>query len=291
MKKSAIANGTEKPATPPTPPLWLSYVKLTRIHKFPLGSMLMFWPCAWGVTMAAIAVGLPWKSLALNTALYLVGATLRHSAGCVWNDICDIDFDRKVVSVAGAFSLFLVLTLLCIGLLAFVNSEALRAGLFGLFFLDLLYPFMKRWTHWPQAWLGLAMNWGAPVSWIAITGSVDWRVAPALLLGGVFWTLHYDTIYACQDKHDDVKAGVKSTAVLFGDAVRSILACFSALFMACLAYAGWVAQQGPAFFAVAIAGGTLHLIWQLRTLDFDSVNDCLRMFKVRFLYSRRNVSD
>jgi len=137
---------------------------------------------------------------------------------------------------------------------------------------------MKRWTHWPQAWLGLAMNWGLPVSWIALTGSINWPLLSVAYLGTFCWTIVYDTIYACQDRKDDVKAGVKSTALLFGDHVRPILAGFATGFVAALGATGFLNQQGIAYYVIAVLGSALHFTWQLTTLNVDHGADCWSKF-------------
>ncbi|OBZ76828.1 4-hydroxybenzoate polyprenyltransferase, mitochondrial [Grifola frondosa] len=159
------------------------------------------------------------------------------------------------------------------------GKSAFIVGCIGLFGVDMIYPFTKRWTNWPQFILGIAMTWGLPVAWISNTGSIDWNMIPVLFLGGMCWTIYYDTIYACQDRRDDVKAGVKSTAVLFGDAVRPILACFATAFVFCLAYAGMLNGNGMAYFVITVAGAAVHFAWQLTSVNFDIGADCWRIFK------------
>jgi len=123
------------------------------------------------------------------------------------------------------------------------------------------------------------MTWGLPVAWFANAGLSHGLWILALFFGGVCWTIHYDTIYACQDRVDDVKAGVRSTAVLFGDNIRWILAFFSTMFVISLAYAGLKNGNGPLYFVLTVAGTAVHLTWQLSVVDFDSGADCWRMFK------------
>lgn len=138
---------------------------------------------------------------------------------------------------------------------------------------------MKRWTHWPQAWLGLAMNWGVPVAWITVFNHLINREVPILLFISSFaWTLIYDTIYACQDRKDDVKVGVNSTAVLFGNHVKEILALFTILFIAGLLFAGIYNDQGFYFFLISVGGSAMHCLWQLITLNPDNDKDCLNKF-------------
>ena len=149
---------------------------------------------------------------------------------------------------------------------------------------------MKRITYWPQAWLGIAMNFGLVVSWVAITNKVDVQLLTLLMVGSWGWTMHYglfplrsspcktdlisDTIYACQDRRDDVKVGVKSTAVMLGDFVRPFTFSCAVLFVSTLAYAGILNEQTPYFFFVTIGGTSLHLIWQYVTVDLDSPDSC-----------------
>ncbi|KAH9911514.1 UbiA prenyltransferase family [Fomitopsis serialis] len=258
---------------------WVAYYRLTRKHNFPTGLDVVFWPCTWGLIMSAYALRLSPRSLAIQLAAYFVGATLRHSAACIWNDMCDIEIDRKVASLGGAAILLAAHFIACLVILSYAGDAAFKWGLFCLCFLDPLYPLMKRWTDWPQLWLGFAMTWGLPVSWVSNFGEMNWYIVPVLLGGGVCWTIHYDTIYACQDRRDDIKAGVRSTAVLFGDWTRLILACFSACFVICLALAGGINHQGPLFF-ITVAGTAFHLAWQLIVVDLDDSSDCHRIFKV-----------
>ncbi|KXN91303.1 4-hydroxybenzoate polyprenyltransferase, mitochondrial [Leucoagaricus sp. SymC.cos] len=305
-ENAALDNSTSQKTQEPIPPLWVSYVKLTRIHKFPAGSILVYWPSSWGLTLVAYSIKLPSASLCVQLLMYLVGCTLRHNAACIWNDICDRDIDKKVertrgrpiarglVSTQAATVFLLAHIILCVLILSYVNNGTARyvyltkilpsfkVGLFGLLFVDMLYPLTKRWTNWPQAWLGIAMTWGLLVAWISNAGYMNWSFIPVLFFGGIWgfsWTLHYDTIYACQDRKDDIVAGIRSTAVLFGDNVRLISAAFSTCFVLCLAWTGFMNSNGPAYFILSVFGSALHFIWQLSSLDFDNGPECWRMFK------------
>jgi len=256
---------------------WQHYFELTRLHKFPLGNILIFWPAAWGLTMAARATSLSLRALTMETISFLLGSTLLHSAACVLNDICDRDIDAKVertknrplvtgaVSVYGAVCLLFILTSASLAMLLLTNRTAALCGLVGVFPLHALYPLMKRWTWWPQAWLGLAMNWSFPVAWISITGEANSAIIPVFFFGTICWTIVYDTMYACQDRQDDIKAGVKSTAVLFGDFVKPILAMFASLFVTCMIVAGYLNNQGIAFFVFACGGAAVHFLYQFMT--------------------------
>ncbi|KAL1946342.1 hypothetical protein VTO73DRAFT_15469 [Trametes versicolor] len=261
------------------------YFELTRLHKPFMGNTLMFWPCAWGLTMAARAVALPLPIFAAKLAVFALGSFLLHSAACVLNDICDIEFDRQVertrdrplpagvVSVRGATILCVSLLVPVFGLLSYGDRLSLLLGLIGIFPLHALYPLMKRWTWWPQAWLGLAFNWGIPLAWVSVTGHIPPLPIWVLFFGGVCWTIVYDTIYACQDREDDRKVGVKSTALLFGDRVREILSLMVGALLVSLVYAGWATRQGAGY-ALLSCGGTLaHSVWQLATWNEADLKD------------------
>jgi len=276
---------------PVSQPIWRPYWELARMHKFPAGSMLIFWPCAWGYVLGARNNHPEPLQLAYYMASFFVGSTLLHCAACTINDICDRDFDRQVERTknrplaAGTISVFAATVFLLVqvaaffGMLSVVNREAFLCGTFGVFPLHALYPLMKRITNWPQAWLGLAMNWGLPTAWlIAAPGDVKSPAIWALTFGTFCWTIVYDTIYACQDRKDDVKAGVKSTALLFGDWVKPILSLFAIAFVGTLAYAGLETNQGWLYFLISVGGPAAHLLWQLVTLDVNVPEDCWRKF-------------
>jgi len=260
------------------------YLRLMRIDR-PIGTWLLLLPGWWAIALAAPDGG--WPDVRL-LALFAVGAIVMRGAGCVVNDMADRDFDARVARTAqrpipsGAVSLrqagLLLAGLLVIGLAVLLSLGTLAIWL-GVLSLGLvaLYPFMKRVTDWPQAWLGLTFNWGALLGWAAATGRID---PPALWLyaGGIAWTMVYDTIYAHQDKEDDALIGVRSTALLFGGASRRWLAGFAvltvlllgvALLAAGIAWPGWVALGLVA----------LHLAWQVRSVDFDDPIDCLAKFR------------
>ena len=192
------------------------YLKLARLDR-PIGTWLLLWPCLWSIALASPAnTATPPYDLLL---LFALGAMVMRGAGCTYNDIVDRDFDAKVtrtalrpipagdVTIRQAW-LFLGLQLL-IGLVILLQFNLVTVGL-GLasVLLVVTYPFMKRITYWPQAWLGLTFNWGALMGWTAVTGSLGWP-AVALYAAGFCWTLGYDTIYAHQDKEDDALIGVK----------------------------------------------------------------------------------
>ncbi|KAI0318586.1 UbiA prenyltransferase family [Amylostereum chailletii] len=242
--------------------------------------------------MVARKTALPPRELAVQTVLFIIWATLGHSAGCVFNDICDLDLDQKVertrhrplaagvISVTGAWLLFVVLIALCSSMLALANPTATFIGISGLLPLTMLYPLMKRWTNWPQAWLGIAINWGFPIAWLTnLPNFDDLAVVYLMMLGLLCWTIVYDTQYACQDRIDDPKAGVKSTALLFGHRVRVVLVGFSLVFIMCLVGAGVLNHQGYVYFVIACGGASVHFVWQLLTWRIEDPSDCATKFK------------
>jgi len=248
----------------------------------PIGVWLLMWPCWWSAALASPE----WPSLFL-LILFFIGAAVMRPAGCVINDIMDRDFDARVertrsrplasgqISLLGAL-IFLAL-LLATGLLVLVQLDR-AAILVGAASLGLvaLYPFMKRITYWPQLFLGLTFNWGALVGWAAVQGELS--LAPLVLYAGcVCWTIGYDTIYAHQDKNDDIAIGVKSTALAFGKRTKPLVALFYGLFMTGLVAAGLLADLHWIFLA-ALVPTALHFIWQVTTLEMDTPASCMKRF-------------
>ncbi len=266
------------------------YAKLMRLDR-PIGTWLLLWPCWWSLVFAleaAPATARDWLYLGWLYVLFGVGAMVMRGAGCTYNDIVDRDFDAKVertrtrpipsgqVSVRQAIVFMLALLGVGLAILLQLNWYAVALGAASLL-LVFTYPLMKRITYWPQFVLGLAFNWGALLGWAAVAGSLGW--APALLyIGGIAWTLGYDTIYAHQDKEDDILVGVKSTALKLGAATRPWLAGFYAAAVALFAAAGIADGLGWPFYA-ALALGTVQLAWQVADVSLDDAADCLVKFK------------
>ncbi|KAK7042253.1 mitochondrial 4-hydroxybenzoate polyprenyltransferase [Favolaschia claudopus] len=269
------------------------WVNLTRV-KFFAGTMLVFWPYAWGLTMTARSADVPIPQFFYLLLCGFIGASLSHSlssvcAGCVWNDILDRNFDRQVertknrpiasgkISVRGAV-LFLWAHLgIMLWMVRDVNALAWKIALLTMFPLAGLYPLMKRITYWPQAWLGISMNAGVVMAWAFITGSIP-TSALALFAGTWAWTIWYDTIYACQDKKDDINAGVKSTALLFGNYIKLVLAFFASIMMGGLILAGILNGHQLPYFMLSVGGGSLYLAVQLYAVDTDSPKSCWAAF-------------
>ena len=277
-------------------PAWSRpYLRLSRADR-PIGTWLLLLPCWWSVGLAAAAdpAGPGWQDLWIALGC-TIGAFLMRGAGCTWNDITDREFDAAVartrsrpipsgqVTVKGAAVWMVMQALIsCVILLTF-NLPTILLGVLALVPVA-VYPFAKHFTWWPQAFLGLAFNWGALLAWTAHTGSLGWP-AVLLYLAGIAWTLFYDTIYAHQDKEDDALIGVKSTARLFAGATRIWLRGFLAISVLLMAQAIILAMSGPASvlaLVIALAGVWglgWHMAWQLARLDIDDPEGCLHLFR------------
>ena len=257
------------------------FSSLMRIDR-PIGTWLLFWPCAWGLALAGVRGR--WD-LFLWLAL---GAFAMRSAGCVYNDIVDRDLDKKVertrlrplaserVSVRSAWALTAALCL--VGLIVLLQLDR-TAQLVALASLALVaaYPFMKRVTWWPQAWLGLVFSWGALVGWPAVTGSLDWP-AVLLWLGSVAWVVGYDTLYAIQDMEDDALVGVKSSARRLGDKAPIGVAVFYVLALAGWGAAVWLVK--PDWLALAaLIPAAIHLAGQALRADPKDGEGALTLFR------------
>ncbi|GAA94155.1 uncharacterized protein L969DRAFT_93537 [Mixia osmundae IAM 14324] len=240
--------------------------------------------------MAGYSAHLPLSHVAWNIALFGTGALVMRGAGCTINDLWDRDIDSLVDRTrarplaSGATTPFKALCFLCAQLsvgLAILTQLNLYSILLGASSLAIviIYPLMKRITYWPQAVLGLAFNWGALLGSSAMLGFCEWQVALPLYVGSIAWTIFYDTIYAHQDKVDDVQAGVKSTALLFGDQHgQKILACFATVVPAMLALSGYMNDQTATFYAISCGGAAAHLAWQLKGLDTSNRANCWQRF-------------
>ncbi len=268
-------------------PIWLRpYLRLARLDR-PIGAWLLLLPCWWSSGLAAVAAHARAPSLA-HLALFFVGAFAMRGAGCTWNDIVDRDLDASVertrsrpipsgqVSVIQA-AMFLVLqSLIGFAVLIAFNGFTIALGIASLAIVA-VYPFMKRITYWPQIGLGLAFSWGALMGWAGAFGRL--AVAPLLLYAGsIAWVIGYDTIYAHQDREDDALIGIKSTALLFGERTKPMLAFFYGLAVILLAAAGFSAGAGVVF-ALGLCAFAAHLAWQIFRLDIADPDNCLAVFK------------
>ena len=270
------------------------YLRLSRADR-PIGTWLLLIPCLWSIAAASLAQG-EFTALHLWIAIGCsIGAWLMRGAGCTWNDITDRDFDAAVartrsrpipsgqVTVRGATAWMIAQSLVAFAILLTFSWTAIWLGI-GSLLLVCIYPFAKRFTWWPQVFLGLAFNWGALLAWAAATGSLTW--APVLIyLGGIFWTLFYDTIYAHQDTEDAALIGVKSTARLFGTNTSKWLKWFMAGTVTFFG-AGLVLALAPTAnvlqLVIALCGVWAfgwHMMWQLSRLDIDDPARCLDLFR------------
>ncbi len=276
------------------PPATRPYLRLSRADR-PIGTWLLLIPCWWGVFTAALAGGAFTPHHFWIVVGCAAGAWLMRGAGCTWNDITDRDFDSAVertrsrpipsgqVSVRGALVWMVAQSLAAFCILLTFPVNAIWLGIASLA-LVCIYPFAKRFTWWPQIFLGLAFNWGALLAWTAATGTLAW---PAVLLygAGIAWTLFYDTIYAHQDKEDDALIGVKSTARLFGEDTPRWLKWFlvaTVLLMMAGVIAAIAPVANPLQLTVALCGVWAfgwHLAWQLKRLDIDDPAHCLMLFR------------
>ena len=272
------------------PAPWRPYLRLSRADR-PIGTWLLLLPCWWGLTLGMLHDGRAgWFDLWIFLSCGL-GAFLMRGAGCTWNDITDRHIDGSVartasrpipsgqVSVRGALAWLVAQALVALVILLTFPAAAIGLGILALAPVA-VYPFAKRFTWWPQIFLGIAFNWGALLAWTAHTGRLE---APAVLLylAGIAWTLFYDTIYAHQDAEDDALIGVKSTARLFGDRSPLWLRRFLVGTVLLMALAVVLAARGGAL-GIALLGPLamgLHLLWQLKRLDIRDNSALLGLFR------------
>jgi 4-hydroxybenzoate polyprenyltransferase len=268
-------------------PVWLRpYLRLSRLDR-PIGSWLLLIPCWWSSALASVAARASHPDI-WHLVLFFIGAFAMRGAGCTWNDIVDRDLDGSVertrsrpipsgqVSLAQAAAFLVLQALVGLAVLLQFNRFTVWLGIASLAIIA-IYPFMKRITYWPQIVLGLAFSWGALMGWAATFGRLD---LPALLLyaGSISWVIGYDTIYAHQDREDDALIGIKSTALLFRERTKPMLALFYAIAVALIAVAGWMAGAGVVF-AIGLAAFAAHLAWQISRLDIGDPDQCLVVFK------------
>ncbi|MDC0059474.1 4-hydroxybenzoate octaprenyltransferase [Pelagibacteraceae bacterium] len=262
------------------------FIQLARLNK-PIGFMLLFWPCAWGLTLAYYFDNGTFLYLK-HIILFFLGSVLMRSAGCIFNDIVDKDLDEKVERTkkrplaSGKISIFGALVyvmLLCLAALIILLQFNLLTKILGLasMFLAFSYPFMKRVTYWPQFFLGLSFNWGIIMGWTSITNSLS--IEPFILyLSAIFWTLGYDTIYGLQDIKDDEIIGVKSTSIKFKKNAKFFIStsyaiCLLFIIIFCLMIE--INKYLLLFFTLFAAS----LIYQIKIFKADDPNSCLSAFK------------
>ncbi|MEM8979464.1 MAG: 4-hydroxybenzoate octaprenyltransferase [Pseudomonadota bacterium] len=270
------------------------YLRLSRADR-PIGTWLLLLPCWWGLALAILWDGDPHLNDLWVAVGCAAGAWLMRGAGCTWNDITDRDIDAQVertrarpipsgqATVRQALVWMVIQALLAFLILITFYPNAILLGIAALIPVA-IYPFAKRFTWWPQVFLGLAFNWGALLAWTAHTGKLGWP-AVVLYLAGIAWTLFYDTIYAHQDTEDDALIGVKSTARLFGDKTVKWLKWFmiiSVLLMTLAILLALLPQTNPLALVIALGAPWAfgwHMTWQLRQFDPDSDEGLVRLFR------------
>ncbi len=257
------------------------YALLTRLNR-PIGIYLLLWPTLWALFIAAKG----WPSLGVGI-VFILGVVLMRSAGCVINDYADRKIDKHIartkdrpitagrVSEREALLLFVGLCFAAFLLVMFMNLLTIRLSIVAVG-LAALYPFMKRYTYLPQVFLGLAFGWAVPMAFAAQTGEVP-MVAWLLLTGTVLWATAYDTMYAMVDREDDLKIGVKSTAILFGEADRMIIGLIQLLLMTVLLLVGRQAELGL-YYYIGLGIATLSLLYQQKLIWQRQPDDCLKAF-------------
>jgi len=259
----------------------LEYVYLMRLHK-PIGIFLLLWPVLWALWISG--KGAPDL---LVVFVFVSGVVLMRSAGCVINDYADRGFDPHVartrerpiaagrVAEREALILFALLCLLAFGLVLLLNTLTILMSLIGVF-LAVTYPFMKRYTYLPQVYLGAAFGWAVPMAFAAQTGGVP-KVGWLLFVATILWATAYDTMYAMVDREDDVKIGVKSTAILFGDADRLIIAVVQALLLLALVLAGQVVELGGYYYFGLLLAAALA-VYQQYLIRAREPKECFQAF-------------
>ena len=258
-----------------------NYWILVRANR-PIGIYLLLWPALWALWIAGEGRPDGWIVL-----IFVLGTALMRSAGCAVNDFADRNFDARVartrerplatgkVSPAEALGVFVTLSLLAFGLVLFLNAKTIAYS-FVAVGLAAWYPFTKRFTHWPQLFLGLAFGWAVPMAFTAIQGQVP-PVAWLLFTATVVWALVYDTMYAMVDREDDLQIGVKSTAVLFGAYDKAMVGLLQAVVVGALAGVGWLAGLGPVYFVgLILAAG--FFVYQQYLLKARIPADCFKAF-------------
>ena len=268
------------------------FIELTRLKK-PIGFMLLFWPCAWGLTLA-YDFSNNLKNYFFYLSLFFLGSVLMRSAGCIVNDISDKEFDKKVErtknrpiaanKVSVKLAIFYTVILCSLAFLVLINFNNLTIILaLGSMPLAFTYPLMKRFTHWPQLFLGITFNYGLILGWTSVTSEIS--IAPIILyLGAIFWTLGYDTIYGFQDIKDDEIIGVKSTSIKFkNNPKKFLLICYSILILSIL-ITGLLMNFNLLFFISLIMPILYLFLYQIQKFNSEDKENCLRIFRSNNLF-------
>ena len=268
------------------------FIELIRLKK-PIGFLLLFWPCAWGLTLA-YDFSNDLNNYFFYLSLFFLGSVLMRSAGCIVNDISDKEFDKKVErtksrpiaanKVSVKLAIFYTVILCSLAFLVLINFNNLTIILaLGSMPLAFTYPLMKRFTHWPQLFLGITFNYGLILGWTSVTSEVS--IAPIILyLGAIFWTLGYDTIYGFQDIKDDEIIGVKSTSIKFkNNPKKFLLICYSILILSIL-ITGLLMNFNLLFFISLIMPILYLFLYQIQKFNSEDKESCLRIFRSNNLF-------
>ena len=263
------------------------FIKLIRLKK-PIGFMLLFWPCAWGLTLAY-----DFSQNLINYFFYLtlffLGSVLMRSAGCIVNDILDKEFDSKVFrtkdrpiasgKVSVKLAIFYASTLCFLALLVLLNFNSFTIIIaLGSMPLAFTYPLMKRFTYWPQLFLGITFNYGLILGWTSVTGKID-LVPIIFYLGAIFWTLGYDTIYGYQDIKDDEIIGLKSTSIKFKNKPKYFLVTCYILMLSLFVVGGYFMKVHYSYFILLILPMYHLFLYQIKTFNTDNPESYLKVFK------------
>ena len=263
------------------------FIDLIRLKK-PIGFMLLFWPCAWGLTIA-YDFSNSFKNYFFYLLLFFLGAVLMRSAGCIVNDILDKEFDKKVERtknrpitsnrISIGLGIFYSATLCFLALLVLLNFNKITIILaLGSMPLAFTYPLMKRFTYWPQLFLGITFNYGLILGWTAINGEIN--LLPILFyFGAIFWTLGYDTIYGYQDLKDDEIIGLKSTSIKFkNNPIKFLTICYL-IFLFIILIVGFLMDLNKFFYIIYIIVFLQMFYFQIKKLDVENKINCLKIFK------------
>ena len=263
------------------------FIDLTRLGK-PIGYMLLFWPCAWGLTIA-YDFSSNLNNYFFYLLLFFLGAVLMRSAGCIVNDILDKEFDKMVFrtknrpiasgKISIKFAIFYAAVLCLFALMVLLNFNQFTIILaLGSMPLAFTYPLMKRFTYWPQLFLGITFNYGLILGWTAIKGQLD--IIPIIFyLGAIFWTLGYDSIYGYQDIKDDEIIGLKSTSIKFkGNEKKFLFVCYSLLLILFL-FGGYIMAFNNIFYFLMIAPFMQLFLYQIKNFKSEEPENCLKVFK------------
>jgi len=263
------------------------FIELTRLNK-PIGFMLLFWPCSWGLAYAYL-INSNLNQFIYYLTLFFLGSVLMRSAGCIFNDIVDKEYDKrvkrtKIRPIASGLitvkkSLFYVIVLCALAFLVLIQFNLLTIMIgVGSMTLAFSYPFMKRITYWPQLFLGITFNWGILMAWTAMGNNISQEII-ILYLSAIFWTLGYDTIYGAQDMSDDEIIGLKSTSIKFKNNIRSFV-LFSYLITVSLLIYLFFDYLGKNIFSILLFFSILTLLYQVLKFDKNESDTCLKLFKL-----------